>query len=234
VPEVADGLEGRLREGLATLGLALDVRQVRQLLDYLALLKKWNKVYNLTAIRNTDDMLTHHLLDSLAAVPHLATWARKGRGPARVLDVGSGGGLPGMPLAIACPDIQITLVDIVQKKTAFLTQCKAELGLANVAVHWGHVEKIAEAPSYTVLTSRAFAELIDFVTLAGHLLAPGGHVLAMKGVYPTGELDKLPKEWAITQVERLNVPWLEAERHLVVLSHDATHDANHAPGSDGC
>ncbi|HVL09756.1 MAG TPA: 16S rRNA (guanine(527)-N(7))-methyltransferase RsmG, partial [Burkholderiaceae bacterium] len=119
----------RLQAGAAALGLALDAPQVASLLAYQALLGKWNRVYNLTAIRRAEDMLTHHLLDSLAAVPHLMRWATLAGVPARVLDVGSGGGLPGIPLAIAAPGLDVTMVDIVQKKTAFLTQCKAELGL---------------------------------------------------------------------------------------------------------
>jgi len=217
----------RLEAGLSAIGLALTAAQIDQLFAYLALLRKWNAIYNLTAIRHPDEMLTHHLLDSLAAVPALAEAARSAaveegaRG--RVLDVGSGGGMPGLPLAIACPDLSVLMVDIVQKKTAFLTQCRAQLGLSNAAAHWGPVEKLEDDKGYAVITSRAFAELSDFVSLAGHLLAPRGKLIAMKGVYPQPELDRmeaagLMAAWQVEAVPRLTVPELDAERHLVVLS----------------
>ncbi|CAG9183294.1 16S rRNA (guanine(527)-N(7))-methyltransferase RsmG [Cupriavidus respiraculi] len=217
----------RLEAGLERIGLALTGQQVDGLFDYLALLRKWNGTYNLTAIRHPDEMLTHHLLDSLAAVPSLAAAARAmevvaaARG--RVLDVGSGGGMPGLPLAIACPDVSVLMVDIVQKKTAFLTQCRAQLGLANAAAHWGPVEQLHDEQGYAVITSRAFAELTDFVTLSGHLLAPGGKLIAMKGVYPHAELERLEAaglmaQWQLEEVPRLAVPELDAERHLVVLA----------------
>ncbi|WP_051975175.1 16S rRNA (guanine(527)-N(7))-methyltransferase RsmG [Cupriavidus necator] len=217
----------RLEAGLESIGLALAPAQIDKLFDYLALLRKWNSVYNLTAIRHPDEMLTHHMLDSLAAVPALAEAARAAAPgtPAwgRVLDVGSGGGMPGLPLAIACPDLSVLMVDIVQKKTAFLTQCRAQLGLANAAAHWGPVEKLEDADGYAVITSRAFAELTDFVNLSGHLLAPHGKLIAMKGVYPQAELDRmeaagLMTQWQVDAVPRLTVPELDAERHLVVLS----------------
>lgn len=167
-------------------------------------------------------MLTHHLLDSLSAVPRIAELARRTQPEApRVLDVGSGGGLPGIPLAISCPDVTVTMVDIVQKKTAFLTQCRAELGLTNAQSHWGHVEKLADATGYGVITSRAFAELVDFVQLAGHLLAPGGRMVAMKGVRPEAEIERLPAGWTVESIERLAVPGLSAERHLVILAPSA-------------
>lgn len=217
----------RLESGLAAIGLALGAAQVDTLFAYLTLLRKWNGVYNLTAIRHPDEMLTHHLLDSLAAVPALAEAARSQAVPSaargRVLDVGSGGGMPGMPLAIACPDVNVLMVDIVQKKTAFLTQCRAQLHLTNAAAHWGPVEKIEDADGYAVITSRAFAELTDFVNLSGHLLAPGGKLLAMKGVYPQAEMDRmeaagLMQAWQVEAVPKIVVPELDVERHLVVLS----------------
>nr|CUV12651.1 methyltransferase, SAM-dependent methyltransferase, glucose-inhibited cell-division protein [Ralstonia solanacearum] len=211
-----------LEAGARALGLPLDGVQLDRLLAYQVLLAKWNRVYNLTAIRDAGDMLTHHLLDSLAAVPRIAELVRRAQPEAsRVLDVGSGGGLPGIPLAIACPDIGVTMVDIVQKKTAFLTQCRAELGLTNAQSHWGHVEKLADAVGYGVITSRAFAELNDFVRLAGHLLAPGGRMVAMKGVRPDAEIARLPEGWAVESIERLTVPGLPAERHLVILAPSA-------------
>jgi 16S rRNA (guanine527-N7)-methyltransferase len=217
----------RLEAGLDRIGLALTGPQVDTLFAYLALLRKWNGTYNLTAIRHPDEMLTHHLLDSLAAVPALSAAARNpgvataARG--RVLDVGSGGGMPGLPLAIACPDVSVLMVDIVQKKTAFLTQCRAQLGLSNAAAHWGPVEQLHDQHGYAVITSRAFAELVDFVSLSGHLLAPGGKLVAMKGVYPQGELERmeaagLMADWQVEDVPRLAVPELDAERHLVLLS----------------
>jgi len=217
----------RLEAGLDAIGLALAPAQIDTLFAYLTLLRKWNGVYNLTAIRHPDEMLTHHLLDSLTAVPALAAAARLGsvaqgaRG--RVLDVGSGGGMPGLPLAISCPDVLVLMVDIVQKKTAFLTQCRAQLHLTNAAAHWGPVEKLEDAAGYAVITSRAFAELTDFVTLSGHLLAPGGKLIAMKGVFPQAEIDRmeaagLMETWQVEAVPKLVVPELDAERHLVVLS----------------
>jgi len=217
----------RLEAGLDAIGLALAPAQIDTLFAYLTLLRKWNGVYNLTAIRHPDEMLTHHLLDSLTAVPALAAAARLAsvaqgaRG--RVLDVGSGGGMPGLPLAISCPDVSVLMVDIVQKKTAFLTQCRAQLHLTNAAAHWGPVEKLEDAAGYAVITSRAFAELTDFVTLSGHLLAPGGKLIAMKGVYPQAEIDRmeaagLMAAWQVEAVPKLVVPELDAERHLVVLS----------------
>jgi len=217
----------RLEAGLEAIGLVLTSAQVDTLFAYLTLLRKWNGVYNLTAIRHPDEMLTHHLLDSLTAVPALAVAARSAgvaqgaRG--RVLDVGSGGGMPGLPLAISCPDVSVLMVDIVQKKTAFLTQCRAQLHLTNAAAHWGPVEKLDDAAGFAVITSRAFAELTDFVTLSGHLLAPGGKLIAMKGVYPQAEIDRmeaagLMATWQVESVPKLVVPELDAERHLVVLS----------------
>lgn len=220
----------RLEAGLDALELALTPVQVETLLSYLGLLRKWNGTYNLTAIRNPDEMLSHHLLDSLAAVPTLAgkalatAVAEPARG--RVLDVGSGGGMPGLPLAIAVPSVSVLMVDIVQKKTAFLTQCRAQLRLTNAAAHWGPVEKLEDASGYAVITSRAFAELADFVQLSGHLLAPGGRLVAMKGVYPQQELDRLAPagldaDWEVEAVPRITVPGLDAERHLVILKRRA-------------
>ena len=223
----ATAQRARLEAGLAAIGLDLAPAQVDTLLAYLTLLGKWNSVYNLTAIRHADEMLTHHLLDSLAAVPALAQAARADAVAAtargRVLDVGSGGGMPGLPLAIACPDVSVLMVDIVQKKTAFLTQCRAQLGLGNASAHWGPVEQLEDPQGFAVITSRAFAELADFVTLSGHLLAAGGKLVAMKGVYPQAELDRmeaagLMATWQVEAVPRLTVPELDAERHLVVLS----------------
>lgn len=182
-----DTLETMLVAGAKALDVALTDTQRNQLLDYVALLGKWNAVYNLTAIRDPQQMLIQHILDSLSIVPHL-----RGRGPIRVLDVGSGGGLPGIVLAIVFPEWQVTLNDIVQKKSAFQMQARAELKLTNLSVVTGRVETLqpgVEVPEkFDVIVSRAFADLADFVTLARHLVAPGGAIWAMKGVRPNEEI----------------------------------------------
>jgi 16S rRNA (guanine527-N7)-methyltransferase len=204
-----------LRQGVAELPLALGDSQLERLLDYLALLAKWNAVYNLTAVRDPSQMVVQHLLDSLAAVPAFVS-------AERVLDVGSGGGLPGMVLAIwaqaSRPDMRVDMIDTVHKKTAFLTQVKAELGLANVTVHTGRVESLQVNQPFDVITSRAFADLSDFVNWSGHLLAPGGRFIAMKGVAASDETDRLPAAWKVLDKLPLTVPGLGAERHLVVIA----------------
>lgn len=205
----------QLQEGIRQLALNLDAGQVEKLLDYLALLHKWNGVYNLTAVRDPAQMVTQHLLDSLTALPAFED-------AKRVLDVGAGGGLPGMVLAIARPDVQVSMIDTVQKKTAFLTQVKAELGLGNVTVHSGRVEQLVDTEQFDVITSRAFAELADFVSLSHHLLAPGGQFIAMKGVEPTEEIGNLPQGWSIKEIRRLAVPGLQAERHLIIIERSAS------------
>src|SRR5512135_1065472 len=177
-------VQQQLAAGVAALGLALPEGGEAKLLAYLALLDKWNRVYNLTAVRDAERMVSHHLLDSLAAVPFF-------RGE-RVLDVGSGGGLPGIPLAIARPDVQVTLVDSIAKKTAFLLQAKSELGLANLTVVTGRVEDFRPETGFDVITSRAFSDLREFVALTRHLLKPGGRWLALKGLYPDEEIAVLP------------------------------------------
>ncbi|CAE6779377.1 Ribosomal RNA small subunit methyltransferase G [Paraburkholderia domus] len=209
-----------LADGVRELGLDLSDAQLGKLLDYVALLSKWNAVYNLTAIRDPRQMLIQHILDSLSIVPHLAT-----RGASSVLDVGSGGGLPGIVLAIVLPDWTVTVNDIVHKKTAFQAQAKAELGLMNLSVVTGRVETLqpgAEVPAkFDVIVSRAFAELSDFVTLARHLVAEHGAIWAMKGVRPDGEIERLPAGTHVEQIIRLNVPSLDAERHLIKVLVDA-------------
>ncbi|MDB5823739.1 MAG: rsmG [Herminiimonas sp.] len=196
----------------------LSEMQLGLLIDFLALLHKWNAVYNLTAIRDPAQMVVQHLLDSLAVAPAFEA----GR---NVLDVGSGGGLPGLVLAIwaieANPDMQISLIDTVHKKTAFLTQAKAELGLRKVHVFTGRVEELAVPDAYDIITSRAFADLSDFVSWSGHLLAPNGRFLAMKGVAPTAEAQRLPAPWRVSGVLPVHVPGLHAERHLVVIERAA-------------
>ena len=193
----------------AALGLALADTQVATLERYLDLLEKWNRVYNLTAIRERSRMVTHHLLDSLAVLPHV-------RGP-RVLDVGSGAGLPGIPLAVAGPALHVTLLESNHKKSAFLTQAVAELQLANVQVVMERVESWQPEARFDTIVSRAFAELGEFASLAGRLLAPQGVLAAMKGVHPFEEIERLPQGYRVERVVRLSVPGLDAERHLVLM-----------------
>ena len=215
-----EALGALLNEGVEELGLDLSDAQLDKLLDYVALLAKWNAVYNLTAIRDPRQMLNQHILDSLSIVPHLASL-----GPSSVLDVGSGGGLPGIVLAIVLSDWTVTLNDVVHKKTAFQAQAKTELGLTNLSVVTGRVETLkpgVEVPAkFDVIVSRAFAELADFVTLARHLVAEKGAIWAMKGVRPDGEIERLPAGSHAKQIIRLKVPSLEAERHLVEVVLDA-------------
>ncbi|NQE50787.1 16S rRNA (guanine(527)-N(7))-methyltransferase RsmG [Herbaspirillum rubrisubalbicans] len=203
-----------LKEGATAMGLTLSAAQLDQLMAYQALLAKWNKVYNLTALRDPAQMVTHHLLDSLSAVSAFA-------GAQRVLDVGAGGGLPGIVLAIwaaqAQPQMKITLVDTVQKKTAFLNQVKAQLQLGNVTVLHARVEQLPVEQQYDVITSRAFAELKDFIIWSNHLLQPGGKYIALKGVLPQEEIDRLPAGWQVQHVQPLQVPGLDAERHLIFM-----------------
>jgi len=203
-----------LAAGAAALGLSLSEQQQRKLLAYQALMAKWNRTYNLTALRDPAQMMTHHLLDSLAAVHAFA-------GAGNVLDVGAGGGLPGIVLAIwaaeAYPEMQVSMVDTVHKKTAFLTQAKAELQLSNVSVHTARVEQLQVRQLFDVITSRAFAELNDFITWSNHLLQPGGRYIAMKGVLPQEEIARLPAGWKVAATETLQVPGLNAERHLIFI-----------------
>lgn len=213
------GLTQALGEGAHKLQLDLSDAQLAQLIDYLALLAKWNAVYNLTAVRDPAQMVTQHLLDSLAAVSAFG-------GARHVLDVGAGGGLPGMVLAIwaaqAQPEMRVAMVDTVHKKTAFLTQAKAELGLRNVTIHTARVEQLQVPHKFDVITSRAFAELSDFVNWSGHLLADGGRFIALKGINPQDEVARLPTGWKVTEVRPLKVPALEAERHLIFIERAAS------------
>jgi 16S rRNA (guanine527-N7)-methyltransferase len=196
-----------LAAGLAELGLDLPDAVQHKLLAFRDLLLKWNRTYNLTALRDPEQVVSHHLLDSLAILPHV--------GGGALLDVGSGGGLPGIPLAIARPELAVTLVDAVQKKTTFLQQAAIELGLKNVAVHHARVEEMRG--QYAQISSRAFADLARLVGLTRHLLEPGGRWLAMKGVRPDDEIAALPAGVAVAAVVPLTVPGLDAERHLLIL-----------------
>ena len=210
------GLEAGLRQGAADLLLVLSDGQFTQLLDYLDLLQKWGRVYNLTAVRDPQDMLTHHLLDSLAVVAplgrHLAQRDPHAR-DARLLDVGSGAGLPGVVIAICFPGLAVTCVDTVAKKAAFIQQVAASLRLPNLLGVHARVEKLAER--FDVIVSRAFASLPDFVAWSARALGEGGVWLAMKGRHPQDELRALPGDVEVFHVEQLQVPGLDAQRCLV-------------------
>ena len=199
----------QLDAGLAGLELDLPAAARTKLLAYLALLYKWNRTYSLTALRDEAKAVSHHLIDSLAILPFVP--------PGKLLDVGSGGGMPGIPLAIARPALAVTLLDSNSKKTAFLQQAAIELSLPNITVHCGRVEQYHPASGFAAITSRAFAELADFTGRSAHLLAPDGLWLAMKGVYPHEEIARLPASTRVDAVHRLQLPGLGDERHLVVL-----------------
>ncbi len=209
---------GALPGALSQLGLALPESQQNQLAAYMAMLSHWNSTYNLTALRDPQDMLTHHLMDCLTVLQplarHLAARAVEGgQGALRLLDVGSGGGLPGVVLAICCPAIQVTCVDTVGKKAAFIRQVAAELRLPNLRAEHARVEQLKTG--YDVITSRAFASLLDFVTLTSDLLTAQGVWMAMKGRQPDDELAVLPADVKVFHVEQLVVPGLDVQRCLV-------------------
>lgn len=210
-------LKPALEAGLHALGLSLNEAQVDQLLAYQDLIAKWNKVYNLTAVRDPQEMLTHHLLDSLAAIPPLLR--QTGGQAIRLLDVGSGGGLPGVVIAITCPQIQVHCVDTVLKKATFIQQVAASLKLPNLRGIHARVEslKAEEGGGYDVVCSRAFASLVDFTTWSRSALKPGAVWMAMKGKHPVDELAALPADVSVFHVEPLTVPGLEAERCMVWL-----------------
>lgn len=201
----------RLAEGIAALGLSLSAGAEERLEAYLALLTKWNKVYNLTSIRAPDEMVTHHLLDSLAVLSVIEKSAPAGR-QYSLADIGSGAGLPGLVLAIARPEWTVTSVEAVKKKAAFQRQVKIELGLANVSIHCGRVEDLQTI--FDAAISRAFASLADFVKFAGHL---SNCLWAMKGGYPADEIAALPVGWQMAASHELHVPGLAAERCLLQL-----------------
>jgi 16S rRNA (guanine527-N7)-methyltransferase len=211
---------GALARAATELGLALDPLQQRQLLDYCALLRKWNAVYNLTAVRDPAAMLVQHLFDCLAILPPLRQPPDRLADGAVVLDVGSGGGLPGVVLAICRPGVQVHCVDTVGKKAAFVTQVRADLGLANLHAHHARVESLQaprDLPLATLVVSRAFSSLAQFVELTAHLLAPGGVWAAMKGQWPDEELAALPPTVRAGAAFTLQVPQLDAARHLLLI-----------------
>ena len=199
-----------LREGAASLGLSLDDRQCERLLAYGALILKWNKVYNLTALRDPASVLSHHLLDSLSVIRPLA---REWPGRAALLDVGAGAGLPGVVIAMLREDVTVTCLDAVAKKAAFVQQVAAELGLPNLRGLHARVESLAGG--FELISSRAFASLPDFFEGSKHLLAPGGRWLAMKGKMPSDELSQVAADIEVFHVEQLRVPGLEADRCIV-------------------
>jgi 16S rRNA (guanine527-N7)-methyltransferase len=211
---MVQALRAPLQAGLATLDLP-QAELAERLLAYLELLAKWNRAFNLTAVREPAEMLSRHLLDSLAILP----WLRGGR----LLDVGTGPGLPGIPLALARPELQVVLLDSNGKKTRFLRQVRLELGLDNVEVVEARVEAYAADAPFDIITSRAFAQLRDFVALTRPLLAPGGRWLAMKGRLDENELTALADEHVKLEIHRLVVPGLDAERHLIEIRGEPEH-----------
>jgi 16S rRNA (guanine527-N7)-methyltransferase len=200
----------QLAEGVEALGLTLPQGAEARLVEYLALLQKWNRIYNLTAVREASKMVNQHLLDCLAVVPHTKA--------ATVLDVGSGAGLPGIPLALAAPKMHVTLLESNQKKSAFLQQAKLELKLDNVAVTCERVETWQPGRKFDMVISRAFSDLAEFIKLAGRHVAPGGAVAAMKGIYPHEEITQLPAGWRLREALPLTVPGLRAQRHLLFIA----------------
>jgi len=203
-------LEESIAPGLAALGMEVTPAQRARMAAHLELVAKWNRVHNLTAVRETAQMVALHLLDSLTLLPHLG-------GARTLLDVGSGAGFPGIPIAIARPDLAVTVLDSSRKKCVFLEQAKAELGLDNLQVACERVEQWRPEGRFDAVASRAFAELADFVSQARHLVAPGGRMLAMKGVHPFEEIARVPASHRVVEVVELAVPSLDAKRHLVLL-----------------
>ena len=200
----------KLAQGVAELGLRLAPDIERKLLDYVALIAKWNRVHNLTAVRAKSHMVSAHLLDCIAVAPYLDANT--------VLDVGSGAGLPGIPLALMWPHVSVALIDSNHKKAAFLRQAVIELGLKNVTVVGERVENWQPPYLYDLVISRAFSDLPEFLRIAGRMCAEKGTVATMKGVYPHEELAQLPPDFKLRRVERLSIPGLPAERHLLLLS----------------
>ena len=199
--------EQKLADGSVALGLELSSLVLQRLMQYLDLLVRWNKIHNLTAVRDRDDMVTLHLLDSLAILPYINAQ--------RLLDVGSGGGLPGIPIALTHPEIQVTVLDSSQKKTTFLRQVKLDMGLDNLEIVCSRVEDYKPENPYELIVSRAFSDLKLFIKLTHHLLTPQAAWLAMKGVYPRDEIAALNN--IAVDVRAINVPGLDAQRHLVLM-----------------
>lgn len=205
-------LSAQLAQGLQRMGLDLPGDVQQKLLAFAALLNKWNKTYNLTSVREPERIVALHLLDSLAVVPHLGNQA--------LLDVGSGGGMPGIPIALARPELSVTLLDSNAKKSAFQRQAVIELGMENVSVVNARVGDFVPQVQFAQIVSRAFSELVDFVSLTRTHLSPGGRWLAMKGVYPADELRRLPEGVVVLETHRLAVPDVGGERHLIVMGEN--------------
>ena len=199
----------QLAEGLADMELALDKPTQARLLAFLALLNKWNRAYNLTAVRDPKQMVSRQLLDSLSILPFVTT--------GHLLDVGAGGGLPGIPLAIVRPDSRFTLLDSNSKKTRFLTQCVLELGLTNVEIIHGRAEQCRPEQPFQQISSRAFTALDNMVNWCGELLANDGEFLAMKGQFPDDEVSALPESWQVAHQQSLSVPGFDGGRHLLIV-----------------
>ena len=208
--DLSSALRDELDAGLAALGL--DAAHAAPLLAYLALLDRWNRTYNLTAVRDPREMVSRHLLDSLAMHGHVPD--------GRLADLGTGPGLPGIPLALVRPGLQVTLVESNGKKARFLREALRTLGLGNARVAEGRIEALAEPGAYDAITARALATLPLILELGGHLLGPGGRLLALKGARPDAEIAALPAGWHLESVHPLTVPGLAAERHLVVVGRD--------------
>jgi 16S rRNA (guanine527-N7)-methyltransferase len=207
-------LQRQLQEGLDTLELELDLAQQKQLLDYIALLLKWNKAFNLSGVRDASGILSRHIFDSLTLAPSLTGNI--------VLDVGTGPGLPGIPLAICFPEKQFVLLDSNSKKTRFVFQARLELGLANVDIHNARIEMFDEIDHIDTIVSRAFSSLSDFVNLTRHLTAGPkrrrrARILAMKGMYPADEISSLPEDYAVTRIVKAYLPGSAAERHIIEI-----------------
>lgn len=208
-----NALSDQLSRRAGELPFSLPSQAEQKLLDFIALLDKWNHAYNLTAVRQPAQMISRHLMDSLVVVPYL-----HGQ---QILDVGSGAGLPGIPLALACPERTFTLLDSNGKKVRFLRQAVAELGLENVSVVHSRVEQFQSSPGFDTIIARAYATLGELVRGARHLCRADGRFLVMKGARPVAELDDLPQEFELEAIHPLSVPGLEAERHLLVVRHVA-------------
>lgn len=207
-------IQQQIESGLSALHLAGPPGLAGALAGYLELLSKWNETYNLTAVRAPEEMVTRHLMDSLAVLPFI--------GEGRALDVGTGAGIPGLVLALACPDQPFVLLDSSGKKTRFVEHAVARLGLRNVDVVRARAEEYRDEQGFGVVLSRAFSSVGEFVRVAGHLARPDGRLLAMKGVFPEAELDALPNEWRLRAVHKLSVPGLVGRRHLLEFSRKDT------------
>jgi 16S rRNA (guanine527-N7)-methyltransferase len=208
---MTESLQQQIQQGCDALALTLTEQQQEQLVAYVGLLAKWNKVYNLTSVRDIDEMVSRHVLDSLAILPYISGHS--------LLDVGSGGGLPGIPLSIALPDLAVTLLDSNSKKTRFLQQVKAELGLSNITVIHARIEQ-ADLPQFDMVTARAFSTIGDIIDLTGRHCHDAGKLLLMKGVYPESELTDIGKGFSLCSVHVLDVPDSDGQRHLVELVKD--------------